>query len=337
MAESRRRLEKRKAEFRRLRREKSDGALGEDLSKNITNIKNVSLELIDEDPRFQNTRLFAEPHRQQGVVANVQTTEALMESMSNEGLKIPILIIPNEEGRFFVRAGFRRLKCAKKLGWKTIPAIVLPPNTPEKDEYWANILENVTRKHLSTYELASSALMMKNKFQITPREYASKTGFHPSYVTQMIFALENLPEQLVENWKNGASLSFNEWYKLSLLDRDHALKIYNRWLGLQVKRPEEYDRSDRDQNGKQLAPAWMLDRFKRLYIGIEASDLDPRTRDLVLKVIEYCEGSISKIPGVYEPRKQSHYEDKADLRRAISSSEISEDEFNKIDDLNSQR
>lgn len=79
---------------------------------------------IDEDPAFQ-VRLHWDPRTDRGL-------EALAASLAGpEGLIHPVIVVPLAQPTTFGRtyaliAGHRRLAAARRLGWRTIPARVLP-------------------------------------------------------------------------------------------------------------------------------------------------------------------------------------------------------------------
>ncbi len=74
---------------------------------------------------------------------------ALMKSMRSFGLMNPILINSKSE----LIAGQRRLESAKRLGWKSVPVIIVDKNT-ELDKLEMEIEENLHRKNLNADELA---------------------------------------------------------------------------------------------------------------------------------------------------------------------------------------
>ena len=74
---------------------------------------------------------------------------ALMKSMRSYGLMNPVLINSKSE----LIAGQRRLESAIRLGWKTIPVIIVDKNS-ELEKLELEIEENLHRKNLSADELA---------------------------------------------------------------------------------------------------------------------------------------------------------------------------------------
>jgi hypothetical protein len=134
----------------------------------------------------------------------------------------------------------------------------------------------------------------------------------------------------------GAGLSFDEWYHLALMDPEHAVK---RFWAITGQRPKDEMRGLVERVGKKqaLPPVWMTTRMMKLYEGIEGGELEPRTRDLVLRIIEICMGTRDIIRGVYEPRKQSEYAKRAKLRNELKMPEPGEEKIEEPKEMKEMR
>ncbi|MCK5007842.1 MAG: ParB N-terminal domain-containing protein [Spirochaetales bacterium] len=87
---------------------------------------------------------------------DVGDIKGLMESLKKHGQLTPIIVTRNNE----LIAGFRRLEAAKRLGWKSIEAVILDrPSQQKKLEI--EIEENVQRQDLSAEELAKGLLRLQ--------------------------------------------------------------------------------------------------------------------------------------------------------------------------------
>jgi ParB family chromosome partitioning protein len=73
----------------------------------------------------------------------------LMESLKTHGQLSPVIINRNYE----LIAGFRRLQAVKRLGWKSIEAVIIDKPT-EQQKLEIEIEENVQRLELSPEEIA---------------------------------------------------------------------------------------------------------------------------------------------------------------------------------------
>ena len=302
-----------------IRRKAENKPLGEELSKELQDVRILELDKIKNDPTFQNTRLFEEIHNPDWSSNEGQSMHALQSSMAEEGLKVPVVVIPAPNGCFFTRAGFRRIKCARNLKWAKIPAIVLPADTPVEKEYWTNILENATRKNLTSYEASRSAQLMRDKFGVSPAQYAERTGYSEGHVKKLLSCIDRLPDVLVDEWKSGSILTLAEWYKLSLLEHENAIKYFNRWTGKRPRdRLKELEARRQEKQNRKLAPAWYLDRLQKLYIGIEGSEVEPKVRQLLLYVVEFAMGQSNKVPGVYDSSKHNAHAQRANLRATLA-------------------
>lgn len=289
----------------------------------VDDVRMIPLPSVIVDKKFKDARLHEDPIHPDWHATEGQHISDLSESMQNEGLKVPIVVVGiGEKGKekiFLLRAGGRRRKAALQLGWKAIPAIVLPEEMPDHWQYWYNILENCNRKNLTTYELAASIRHMRDTFGVKPSEFARRTGYSPSYVTNLLGCIDRLPPYLVEQWRDGARIALDQWISLSYLEHEDAVRVFQRMVGMTPK-----DRLRRALKGRRrsLPPPRWISRMQRLYVGIEGSELPPRTRDLVLRAIEVCMGQSDDVPGVYEPGKQRKYEAKARLRRELALPEL---------------
>jgi len=302
----------------------SDEPEGEERSKVLARAALVDIEKISEDKEFANTRLNDEPFYPDQPGTQGQSLESLAQSMREEGLKVPITVIARW-GRddYYIRAGFRRLKSAQKLEWKQIPAIVLSADTPTSDQYWCNVLENSTRKSLTTYEVGNAAKLMRDKFGVKPADFAKKTGYSYDYVRHLIVCFDRLSDQLLEQWKLGARLTVAEWYKLAQCDHHQALRMFRQWSGTGVsERMKEIEKNRTHK--RQLAPVKWLERMQRLYTGIDGSRLEPKTRQLCLQVVEFCMGQRHEIKDVYDPSSRRSNEKRAEMRRTLKLRDLPE-------------
>ncbi|MBN2554136.1 MAG: ParB/RepB/Spo0J family partition protein [Spirochaetales bacterium] len=75
--------------------------------------------------------------------------EGLMESLKVHGQLAPIIINRNYE----LIAGFRRLQAVKRLGWKTIEAVIVDRET-DQQKLEIEMEENIQRRDLSAEEIA---------------------------------------------------------------------------------------------------------------------------------------------------------------------------------------
>jgi ParB/RepB/Spo0J family partition protein len=297
-------LEKRRTELYLTTLEKTCGPQGELRSAMLTDrVEMVFLnKIVDDD--FKNTRL----------EASAEQMLLLTESMKTEGLKVPVTVIcsSSQEGYFHARAGFRRIRAARELGWEKIPAVILPYDTPVQDEYWTNIIENVSREKLSTYEIAKATQTMRDQFGVRPSEFARRSGLAESYVLNLLRCIEKLPDEVVGEWKQQAPIPVSclvEWSKFSHPEATKMMLSY-RGRNPQVTQAWVPDPGAR----RKVAPLKMassqgLKRMQRLRIAVEvAQEVDLKTREICLALVDYCSGARDDVPGIFKPAKKEKEE-----------------------------
>lgn len=259
------------------------------------------LEQVIADTDFKNIRLNPE----EGEI------EDLSHSMTSQGIKIPVTVVEGPNNTYFLRAGFRRTKAARRLGWTYIPAIVLPWNTPQVSEYWANIIENTARKSLHTYELATAALKMKQEFQIDHREFAKITCNDPGYIANLLRAIERLPSEILKSWRERDRIPIGDYIKWSAMTPFEALKAYHLAQGLrhreklegQLPGASEPPTRPRGPVREKTATNRGLKRMERLKGAIElCTHLDEPTKKMYLQIVCFCEGTRDTVPGIFDAK-----------------------------------
>jgi len=285
------RIAKRRAElYRNIEEEGSPN--GERRSAAIVErVELVPLAETAEDPGFPNMRLPPTPEEEQMLEA----------SMRAEGLKVPIEVIPSPDDRLlYVRAGFRRRRAALKLGWKQIPAIVLPKDTPIQDEFWVNIIENAVRNRLTTYETALAAKTMRHKFKVKPREFAVRAGLSETYVLQLLRCIDKLPETIIDEWKQRAPIPVSQLDRWTSLTEEEALSAMRAYCNRNPKIVGDWRPPPKfTKHPARMATSAGLDRMMRLRFAIEvARKLDEPTRRLCLEIVDFCSGARQDVAGV---------------------------------------
>jgi len=123
----------------------------------------------------------------------------LMEDMKHRGLLQPIGLLQLGD-KYIIRFGNRRLEAAKKLGWKTIDAIVSKDEKNLHEFIADNVAENLHRLDLSPLELASVCFKYKQDgFSIG--EIASTLSLPKGTVKTAMRIATRVPEEYREKTK----------------------------------------------------------------------------------------------------------------------------------------
>lgn len=116
--------------------------------------------------------------------------KTLAESVKEHGILQPIVVVP-KNGKFEIVAGERRYRAAKIAKLKKVPAIIRTLSAQHKLEL--SIIENVQRADLNPLETATAYLKLKNQFNLTDAEIATRVGKAISTISNQMRLL-SLPE-----------------------------------------------------------------------------------------------------------------------------------------------
>jgi len=171
-------------------------------------VREIPVELIDRNP-YQTRKRFDEA-----------TLAELADSIKASGVVQPIMVRPQQGGRFQLIAGERRWMASQKAGKKTIPAIARQVSNEQAMEI--TIIENLQREDLNAMEQAHAYERLGREFGLTQEQMAQRTGKDRSSVANFLRLLK-LPaevQQMVESDK----LSFGHAKALMGLDSPEAMQ-----------------------------------------------------------------------------------------------------------------
>ncbi len=117
--------------------------------------------------------------------------EELKGSVKKHGIIQPIVVRKIANGYEMV-AGERRLKAAKEIGLRKIPAIIKNINNEKSLE--VALVENIQREDLNPVEQANAFKRLIDEFKLTQQELAEATGKSRALVTNTIRLLKLNPE-----------------------------------------------------------------------------------------------------------------------------------------------
>lgn len=124
--------------------------------------------------------------RQPRTVFDEDALDELAASLAEIGLLQPVVVRPlghvpvdspsvlDKGGQYELVAGERRFRCAQRLGWDTIPAMVRP--TDDVDLLRDALLENIHRSALNPLEEAAAYQQLLADFGCTQDELAARVG-----------------------------------------------------------------------------------------------------------------------------------------------------------------
>ena len=140
--------------------------------ESTTGLKDISVKAIDPNPN------------QPRVHFDEASLAELTASISAIGVLQPILVRPDENGRYQLIAGERRWRAASRAGLQMIPAIVRV--TDDVSSVEQALVENLHRQDLTPLEEAAAYQQLLEDFNMTHEQVASKVGKSRSAITNAL-------------------------------------------------------------------------------------------------------------------------------------------------------
>jgi len=126
--------------------------------------------------------------------------EALADSIRENGLLSP-LVVREEDGRYYLIAGERRLRAAARAGLSEVPVILREAAAPSRQLELA-LVENLQRTDLDPVEAARGYARLVEAFGYTQAEVAHRVGRDRSTVANAIRLLD-LPDFALDALRQG--------------------------------------------------------------------------------------------------------------------------------------
>ena len=191
-------------------------------------VLNLAIESIEKNP-YQTRYLF-----------NEQEMVELRDSIQEHGVVQPVVVRPaDQDGRYILVLGERRLRASKMAGRETIPALVRRLSPQQAAEM--TVLENVVREDLNPIEQAEAYRVLSQQFNLTQAQIALRIGVSRESVANYMRLLR-LPQELKEYVALGR-LGFSEARELlSLENPEHILMVAEELVRGEMKWNELKDR-----------------------------------------------------------------------------------------------
>ena len=166
-----------------------------------------------------------------------KTIDSLAESIKSQGVIQPLLVRKISEKNYELIAGERRLRAAKKIGLKKLPAYV--KDVSDETAALHALIENVQREDLNPIDEAMALNNIAEKFKLTHEKLSSITGKSRAHVTNTIRLLQ-LDEKIKKLVKNGA-IEMGHARVLITLEKSNQINLANEIIskGLSVREAEK--------------------------------------------------------------------------------------------------
>lgn len=151
----------------------------------------------DQDDRISDLRqiklaeIMPDPTQPRRVFDEVLLDE-LAESIRVHGVLQPIVVTPDNKGKYVIVAGERRYRAATKAGLEKIPALVRTLSDQHKLEL--SLIENIQRQNLNAIETATAYLKLRDQFNLTLEQIGQRVGGKSPSAVSNTLRLLRLPE-----------------------------------------------------------------------------------------------------------------------------------------------
>ena len=222
-----------------------------DQDDRISDLRQIKLAEIMPDPT-QPRRVFDET-----------LLDELAESIRVHGVLQPIVVTPDNKGKYVIVAGERRYRAATKAGLEKIPALVRTLSDQHKLEL--SLIENIQRQNLNAIETATAYLTLRDQFNLTLEQIGQRVGGKSPSAVSNTLRLLRLPEVVRQAVVDG-KLSEGQVRPLISLDEAQIADILPKiiqeeWSARRIeqylailKRTEESDSAQKAAKAQRPAP-----------------------------------------------------------------------------------
>jgi ParB family chromosome partitioning protein len=204
-------------------------ALGRGLGSLIPQRQSITEQILPEAHQevFEiSVKEIRENPRQPRTYFSPSELEDLINSIQEYGIIQP-LIVTRSNGDYELIAGERRLRAARTLGLKTVPAIVRDATEQQKLEL--ALIENIQRQDLNAVEEAIAYKALIEEFNLTQEQVSKRVGKSRSNIANILRLLE-LPEEILFAIKDGKISKSHARTLLAEPNLDKRLELFKKML-----------------------------------------------------------------------------------------------------------
>ena len=155
---------------------------------NVSGGQEIAIGDIDPNPD-QPRRVFQE-----------ESIAQLAQSIRDQGVLQPILVVPGDHGRYRIVAGERRWRAARLAGLETVPCVVRDLDIVQQMEI--ALIENLQREDLNPIEVAQGIRSLMQHCGYTQEAVASRLSKSRPAVANLLRLL-TLPEEIADMVREG--------------------------------------------------------------------------------------------------------------------------------------
>lgn len=169
---------------------------------------------------------------------NKESISQLAQSIRDQGVLQPLLVVPRDNGRYRIIAGERRYRASREAGLETVPCVVRDMDLLQQME--VALIENLQREDLNPMDAAQGIKALMQQCGYTQEKVASRLGKSRPAVANLLRLL-TLPESVAVLVREG-KLSAGHARVLAGLSKDaDKIRLAEKTLaeGLSVRQLEQ--------------------------------------------------------------------------------------------------
>ena len=184
-------------------------------------------------------------------VFDEEKIKILSESIKNYGVLQPIVLKPDDKGKYMIIAGERRYRASKLARKIDIPAVI--KDIPMKDIMEIALIENLQREELNPIEEALAYRSLINNYDVTQEEISEAVGKSRPHITNTLRLL-NLSKPIMDMIDQGQITAGHGKALLRVTDENLQLELGNKVIAeeLSVRATEALAKKICEDNIKEI-------------------------------------------------------------------------------------
>ena len=184
-------------------------------------------------------------------VFDEEKIKILSESIKNYGVLQPIVLKPDDKGKYMIIAGERRYRASKLARKSDIPAVI--KDIPMKDIMEIALIENLQREELAPIEEALAYRSLIKNYEVTQEEISEAVGKSRPHITNTLRLL-NLPQKIMDMIDQGQITAGHGKALLRVNDENLQLELANKVIAeeLSVRATEALAKKICEDNIKEV-------------------------------------------------------------------------------------
>lgn len=251
----------------------------------------------------------------EGKAPGKKEVDTLVEEIEiSGGMLYPIIVAKNppngKEHSYRLKHGRKRYEAAKRLGWKEVKCVVIPPFEAENSDTivnkFADLADRLQRKELKDYDIAKAAVEMKDKYDIKGATFAVVLGLSQGYTYNLTRWYSSMPGEIRDAWKNEHPfISQAQLEHMSHMPKGEILNYFEKRQAMLAapQMPFMPGKRTRAANAAARARRASEAQLLKLQEALDESPLTDSVKNLCSSIIKFALGASKDVPGITNYQK----------------------------------